>query len=168
MKTPRLFAAFTILLGFLLACAGLGDLQSKPPPDLTWVGVWEGPGLHLVIHPDGTVEVDRRGGSGSTRMSGPAQRFDTTEISVGIGPISTQLRVDAPPAQADGRWVMTIDNIPMVRTLDVPPPMPGVGDPPPMQTMPGMPPQPNIAPPPAPSTPPGQATPVPPDQRPPF
>jgi hypothetical protein len=122
MRRLPVIAAMTTLFFWLLACSGLGDLQGHPPPDLTWVGVWEGPGLHLIIHPDGMVDIDRRGGSGNTKFSGPAQVFEPTTLTVGLGPISSTLNIAQPPTAQDGRWVMIADGITLVRTADVPPP----------------------------------------------
>jgi hypothetical protein len=108
------------LLAFGLACAGLdpASLQGQPPPDPSWVGVWEGPGRSLVIHPDGMVEVSSSGGT-NQHLTAPAQRFTTTEIAVGIGPFVETLRVDQPPAQTEAGWTMTVDGVVLRRTMDV-------------------------------------------------
>lgn len=129
------------LLAFGLACAGLdpASLQGQPPPDPSWVGVWEGPGRSLVIHPDGMVELSSTGGT-NQHLTAPAQRFTTTEIAVGIGPFVETLHVDQPPAQTEAGWTMTVDGVVLRRTMDVAPsaPLSGIGDPP--ATTPPMPP----------------------------
>lgn len=116
-----------------LACAGLDPaaLQGQAPPDPTWVGVWAGPETTLVIHPDGMVELSRRG-SAETHVVAPAQRFTTTEIAVGIGPFVQTVHIDQPPTQTPTGWTLVVDGTTLHRTLDVAP-----LDPPP-----GLPPQP--------------------------
>ena len=108
-----------------LGC-GLADRFSEeitpvPPPNTQMIGVWVADGGHtLKIFPDGRVEKITDTGSATSKFSAPAKSWDDGKIYVGALGIDKTLVVDAPPAQADGAWTMTVDGIAYERLSETP------------------------------------------------
>lgn len=131
MKLPRLalVALFTLFWG--LACSGLGalqdlDLSGTPPPSAAYEGVWEGPGLTVVIQSDGMVAIEQRGDH-TQSIQAPAQAWRADGFDVGIGAFITTYALQEPPHEVEGRWRMVIEGVMLERIGDAPAPTPTFG-----------------------------------------
>lgn len=135
----RLLLALSVgLVPPLLACSGLVDpealeamAQPVPPPAPAWAGTWEGPGMRVVIAPDGYVEIDADATgtvSTATSVKAPAQSWADGKIVVGIGMFTTSWTVNEAPYERDGEWRMVVEGVVLVRTTAAEAPTPAVED----------------------------------------
>lgn len=100
-----------IVLLFLLVGCG----EPVPADRAMYVGAWKGKDMSLVITQDGRVEYERRGGSGSTSVKAPIQRFEGNNFVVGVGPFSTTFVVSKPPYLDGSVWKMVVDGVELAR-----------------------------------------------------
>jgi hypothetical protein len=98
------------LLAALAACA-------KPlPPDKTgYTGEWKGGPISLLITADGRVKYARKEGGLSKSLDAPIKEFKGDNFVVGVGFMSTEFVVSAPPHEEGGAWKMTVDGIELTR-----------------------------------------------------
>ena len=104
-------AVLTLVAVLLLA----GCAKPLPPDKAAYAGAWSGPGISLVITPEGRVSY--RYGSGTLRkkIDAPVQEFQGDSFVVGVGPFDTTFVVAAPPRQIGGVWKMTVDGVELTR-----------------------------------------------------
>lgn len=107
---------------FLLACAGLGDLDldeidGVPPPTPAYAGTWEGPGMLLVITPQGEGRVEQRGQGTSTSFAGQITAWEEDTFALGaLGMTFATYRIDEPPFEGPDGWEMVVEGIRLERT----------------------------------------------------
>lgn len=94
----------------LVACA-----VPVPADKADYVGVWRAEGMSLLITADGSVVYHRLRKGARTSIDAPLKGFHGDDFEVGIGPLTTTFKVDAPPHQIDGRWTMTVDGVELTR-----------------------------------------------------
>lgn len=108
----RNFLRNTALLS-VLALGGC-DVEAKPLPDdkKEYAGTWAGQDMKLVIQPNGRIEYER----GNTTVTGPIQKYEGADFTVGAFGLSTTFDVEEVPHQAeDGTWQMKVDGVDLVR-----------------------------------------------------
>ena len=113
MKQFKFFIAVFFTL-FLIACA-------KPlPADKThFAGQWQNDDgqVNLIITNEGRVEYSNQRPGKSTSVSAPITKFEGNNFKVGLGPLSTEFKVNQPPNQdAQGYWHMTVDGYELSKT----------------------------------------------------
>ena len=83
----------------------------------TFVGTWDGDGMHLVVEPGGGVTYTRKKGGVDKSLSGASiAKFRKESFDVSLLGISTTFVIDVPPHQEDGAWKCTIDGAKLTRT----------------------------------------------------
>ena len=102
-----LFAACALMLA---ACG-----EPLPKDKLGYAGEWQGPGVYLLITPDGRCEYQRKKGSGNVSIEAPIKHFEGDNFVVGLGPFTTTFVVSKPPRLDEGQWKMTVDGVELVR-----------------------------------------------------
>lgn len=99
----------------LLSVLALGgcDVESKPLPEdkKEYAGTWAGQDMQLAITAAGRVEYKR----GNTTVTGPIQKYEGDDFTVGAFGLSTTFDVEEPPHQEDGHWQMKVDGVELVR-----------------------------------------------------
>jgi hypothetical protein len=107
----KLIIFFVILT--LTAC-------SKPLPEnkLTYVGEWESKEMYLLILSDGTVSYQRLQHGGTTSINAAIIEFVGDDFIVGFSFLRTTFEVTKAPHQVDGRWIMVVDGIQLVKNQD--------------------------------------------------
>jgi len=111
----RMIIALLALL-LLVACA-----KPLPADKSSYVGVWRGGPISLVITPEGRAVYQRKEGGMSKKIDAPLKEFQGDDFVVGVGFVSTVFKVSAPPHQEGGAWRMTVDGIELTRVDDGPP-----------------------------------------------
>lgn len=102
---------------FLLALLALtGCAKPLPPERAAYAGTWTGPGISLVISPEGRVAYRYGSGGVQKKINAPVQEFQGDNFTVGVRPLSTTFVVTAPPRQVAGAWKMTVDGVELTRT----------------------------------------------------
>ena len=109
MNYKKLF----LLVIFVLALAGCG--QPVPPEKSAYVGEWKAPDMQLLITQDGSVKYERLKGDVTTSVSGPLQKFEGNNFSVGISFMSTTFVVSKPPYQDGNAWKMVVDDVELTK-----------------------------------------------------
>jgi hypothetical protein len=106
------FALLFLLATLLAACA-----KPLPAEHKDLVGTWKAPDMLLVITADGRVSYKRVRGGNDVSLDAPIQDVGSDGFSAGLGPMTTQFRIDQRPMQReDGTWTMTIDGVVLTRT----------------------------------------------------
>ena len=101
-----------ILFAVLLASCGV----AVPAEKAAYVGEWKADGMSLLITADGRVAYERKRKGASTSIDAPLKGFHGDDFDVGIGPMTTTFKVDTPPHEVGGRWVMTVEGVELTRT----------------------------------------------------
>ena len=109
MNYKKLF----LLVIFILALTGCG--QPVPPEKSAYVGEWQAPDMQLLITQDGSVKYERLKGDVTTSVSGPLQKFEGNNFSVGISFMSTTFVVSKPPYQDGNAWKMVVDDVELTK-----------------------------------------------------
>jgi hypothetical protein len=104
---------FLLAIALLLALAGCA--QPVPADKFHYVGEWKAPGMYLLITQDGSVQYERIKGGAKTTVTGPIQKYEGDDFSVGIGFLSTTFVVSKPPYQASGVWKMVVDGVELTK-----------------------------------------------------
>jgi hypothetical protein len=117
--------ALSLLLFAVLACrTGRKEEFSMPADKQDYVGDWQGKlkdvSLTLRIAPDGTVNYERKEGSGSVTRSrsisnGKITKFDGNDFEVKAFLVSTTFKVEKPPYRDGNRWKMVVDGVEVSR-----------------------------------------------------
>jgi hypothetical protein len=106
----------------ILACASLALLAAcaKPLPEgkANYAGAWKGGPISLVITPEGRAVYKREEGNMSKSIDAPVKEFNGDNFVVGVGFMSTEFKVSAPPHQDGGVWKMTVDGVELTRISD--------------------------------------------------
>lgn len=105
MRASRYF----VLAGLVAALGGCDE--AIPKGKAAYVGKWQAKDASLEITQAGKVAFDRVEGGGHRKIEGPIKGFDGNNFDAGTGPITTSFKVSAPPHQADGKWLMTVDGV---------------------------------------------------------
>ena len=117
----RILLAILVAMGVvILGCGGLEeaaeqwaeDMQPIPPPAhlSEVVGAWQSSQVLLVIYADGMMEHEKNTGSSNTSFNAPILEWTDAGFTAGIGPIKQTFTINAPPAEVDGVWTMTVNN----------------------------------------------------------
>jgi hypothetical protein len=102
------------LLALLAACA-----KPVPAEHRDMVGLWEAPEMRLLITADGSLDYKRVQGGSSVSINAPIQQIRADGFSAGLGPMSTEFRIDQRPKLVDGVWTMKVDGV-LLRRTDAP------------------------------------------------
>ena len=110
MSNFKKMAAAGIVTLLLAACA-----KPLPPERRDYVGEWRGGPIALVILAEGRVVYQRKEGGMSKKVDAPLKEFKGDNFVVGIGFMSTEFAVSAPPHEDGGVWKMTVDGVELTR-----------------------------------------------------
>lgn len=104
----------SIILLALIALAGC----SKPLPEdkLSYVGQWQSVEMYLLILADGTIAYKRIQNGGTTSINSSIKEFVGDDFVVGFSFLTTTFVVSKPPQLVDGKWVMEVDGVALVKT----------------------------------------------------
>jgi hypothetical protein len=100
----------SLALLVLVACA-----KPLPADKSSYAGEWKGGPISLVITPDGRVMYAFKEGSLSKSLEAPVKEFRGDNFIVGVGFMSTEFVVSAPPHEDAGVWKMTVDGVELTR-----------------------------------------------------
>jgi hypothetical protein len=103
----------SLALLLLAACA-----RPLPSDKASYAGAWKGGPILLVITPEGRAVYERKEGSMSKKIDAPVKEFKGDNFVVGVGFMSTEFVVSAPPHEDDGVWKMTVDGIELTRVAE--------------------------------------------------
>ena len=104
---------FLLAIALILVFAGCA--QPVPSGKADYVGEWKAPGMTLLITQDGSVQYERIKGGGKTTVTGPIQKYEGDNFSVGFGFLSTTFVVSKPPYKASGVWKMVVDGVELTK-----------------------------------------------------
>lgn len=109
-KTFYRFVLILVVVGFT---ALIGGCNSVPVPEnkRSYIGTWEGVGLHLTINDNGGVNYRRVNGKRSIKVSGPLKNFEGDDFIVGVLFFTTTFDVNRPPYMDGDDWFMVIDGV---------------------------------------------------------
>ena len=103
----------------VMILAGLtGGCEVKPLPSdkLDYAGHWRGEDVDLVIGLDGRVQFKKLvGGKGQVNISGPIAQWIDEDFIVGVMVVKTKFDVSVPPHKSGNNWLMTVDDVLLVR-----------------------------------------------------
>ena len=101
-----------LLLGLLLAGCG----KPVPAEYSNLVGEWNGPNMYLKIEASGAVNYRRTKPDGSrVTINGPIQEYRRDAFVVGIGPMTTEFKINRQPTQLTNGWEMVVDGVRLFR-----------------------------------------------------
>lgn len=94
-----------VSLGLMLACGGSVPLTAA---EQVWAGKW--------VAPDGTyVHVFMDGGGSykgsNTSIEGGSTTIAADKLTIGMGPITKELKIDQAPTDNAGVWTVTLDGV---------------------------------------------------------
>ena len=110
MRIVRTLVIASLLATLLVACA-----KPLPPDKANYTGEWKGGPISLLITADGRVKYARKEGGMSKSIDAPIKEFKGDNFVVGVGFMSTEFVVTAPPHDAGGAWKMTVDGVELTR-----------------------------------------------------
>jgi hypothetical protein len=102
------------LLGLLL----VGCAKPLPTDKARYAGEWKGGPIWLLITPDGRAVYERKDGNMSKKIDAPVKEFKGDNFVIGVGFMSTEFAVSAPPHEEAGVWRMTVDGVELTRVSD--------------------------------------------------
>lgn len=107
----RTLTAFLLVPLALMACG-------KPVPDekMAYVGEWQSRTMYLLISQEGSVIYKFQEAGLSKSIEAPLQGFKGNNFEVGLGPLSTEFKVDTPPHPVGDSWKMVVDGVELTRT----------------------------------------------------
>ena len=94
----------------LVACA-----KPLPADKSNYAGEWHGGTIALLITPEGRAIYERKEGSMSKKIDAPVKEFKGDNFVIGVGFMSTEFAVTAPPHEEGGVWKMTVDGVELTR-----------------------------------------------------
>jgi hypothetical protein len=115
MRDLRTTLTAALLAIMLVACA-----KPLPAERAPYVGVWRGGPMLLVVVAGGRVAYQRKEGNRSTSVNAPVKEFKGDNFVVGVGFMSTEFVVSAPPHEERGIWHMTVDGVEVTKTTEDP------------------------------------------------
>ena len=80
-----------------------------------YVGTWEGNNMELIVQKFGRVHFQHKQGNYTGTLDMPLQKITPQAISVGAAFWTTDITVQTPPHQQDGKWHMTVENTDLTR-----------------------------------------------------
>lgn len=101
-----------LALSGLLAITLIGCAKPLPADKISYAGTWNSVDnrVHLTITPEGRVEYNNVQPGKSSSVSAPIKSFNGDNFDAGIGPLSTEFKVNQPPKQDEqGNWFMIVD-----------------------------------------------------------
>jgi hypothetical protein len=112
-------AALLVATALLGACA-----KPIPAEHRALVGAWEGDGMSLEISADGRVAYKRNKAGGNVSIDAPIQEIGPGRFTAGLGPMTTEFKIDRAPRLENGAWKMTVDGVVLHRRdAGLPPPV---------------------------------------------
>ena len=105
----------TVLLASLFTTLFIACAKPLPSDKASYTGEWKGGPVSLLITADGRVKYARKEGNLSKSLEAPLKEFKGDNFVVGVGFMSTEFVVTAPPHEEDGAWKMTVDGIELTR-----------------------------------------------------
>ncbi len=99
----------------LLVLAWVSCGQPVPAEKSAYVGEWRSQTMQLLIAQDGSVKCEQLKAGATTSVTGPLQKFEGNNFTVGIGPIATTFVVSKPPYQENGEWKMVVDDVELTK-----------------------------------------------------
>lgn len=84
--------------------------QSAARDKSTYVGDWHANGFFLSITQDGHVHYKRVGAVNKT-INAPLKRFESDNLVVGVGPVTTTFVVSSVPHAEGDKWKVTVDGV---------------------------------------------------------
>ena len=111
MRSNMLSVGAAAALCFLLGACGI----PVPPEKSSYVGEWTGPGVQMLIQPNGRVTYKRVADNVTTSINAPLQKFEGDNFSVGLSFFSTTFVVSRAPYQQGGAWKMVVDGNELTR-----------------------------------------------------
>jgi hypothetical protein len=111
MRNFRTIVMASLLAALLVACA-----KPLPADRSGYAGEWKGGPVSLLITEDGRVKYARKEGGMSKSLEAPIKEFKGDNFVVGVGFMSTEFVVTAPPHEDGNEWKMTVDGIELTRT----------------------------------------------------
>ena len=106
----------TIVMAGLLATLLVACAKPLPSDKSGYAGEWKGGPISLLITADGRVKYARKEGGMSKSLEAPIKEFKGDNFVVGVGFMSTEFVVTAPPHEDGSEWKMTVDGIELTRT----------------------------------------------------
>ena len=109
----------------LVAAAGLAACAKPIPAEhAALVGAWEGDGMTLDIAADGRLAYRRKKAGGDVSVEAPIQEIGSGKFTAGLGPLTTEFKLDRAPVLENGAWTMTVDGVVLHRRdAGAPPPV---------------------------------------------
>ncbi|MGH8029499.1 MAG: hypothetical protein ACREO3_06160 [Arenimonas sp.] len=105
--------------GALAALAALtllgGCAKPIPAEDRELVGTWEAPGMRLSITADGSLAYERNKAGGNVSIDAPIQQIRPDGFTAGVGPLTTDFKLERAPHAEQGAWTMTVDGVVLTR-----------------------------------------------------
>lgn len=102
----------TLILSLFLSLALIACSKPLPTDKSDYAGHWLSVDsrVSLEITPEGRVEYSNAQPGKSTSLSSPIKAFNENGFDAGVGPFTTEFKVNQPPSQnAQGQWFMTVD-----------------------------------------------------------
>lgn len=96
----------------LLSIVLFGCSKPLPADKAHYAGQWISADsrVHMTITPEGRIEYSNEQPGKSSSVSAPIKSFEDDHFNAGIGPLSTEFKVNQPPQQdAQGNWFMIVD-----------------------------------------------------------
>lgn len=106
----------TIILLLLTTLSLLACGKPVPPAKLSYVGEWKSQTMYLLITQDGSVVYKYQKPGVSKSIDAPLQGFKGNNFEVGLGPISTEFKVNTPPHKEGNVWKMVVDGVELTKT----------------------------------------------------
>lgn len=103
----------SLLLLCLFPLVLLGCAKPLPSEKMDYVGTWvsEDNRVNLTITPEGRLEYVNNQPNRQSSLSVPIKNFEGNNFNAGVGPFSTEFKVNQPPQQDNqGNWFMVVDN----------------------------------------------------------
>lgn len=104
------FGFIVLIITFTFLLVGCNSIP-VPEEKKSYIGTWEGVGLHLTITENGGIDYRRIKGKRSTKISGPLKNFTGDDFIVGVLFFTTTFNVNRPPYLEGDDWFMIIDGV---------------------------------------------------------
>jgi hypothetical protein len=114
--TPRI-RALLVAAALLVACA-----KPIPAEHRAMVGEWEGEGMLLAISADGRLAYRGPMAGANLPLDPPFQELGPGRFTAGVGPLTTEFKLDRAPRLENGAWTMTVDGVVLHRRDAAAPP----------------------------------------------
>jgi hypothetical protein len=105
----------TMLMAGLFAVLLVACAKPLPSDKSNYAGEWKGGPIYLVITPEGRAVYERKDGNMSKKIDAPVKEFKGDNFVIGVGFMSTEFVVSAPPHEEAGVWKMTVDGVELTR-----------------------------------------------------